>query len=80
VRYFSAVIFLALTTAINPTLLLGMPLNHPARLAHSFLLFSGIAGVSTANSRIHAGLAVFASVLTMIFAATVSLRASSLTG
>jgi hypothetical protein len=80
VRYFSAVIFLALTTAINPTLLIAMPLNHPARLAHSFLLVAGIVGVSTANTRIHGAMAVLSCSLTAIFAATVFLRAASLAG
>lgn len=78
VRYFSAVILLALTTAMNPTLLLAMPLRHPARLAHVSLLVSGIVGVSTANSRVHGGLAVFASGMTAILAFTVFLRPSSL--
>jgi hypothetical protein len=80
IRYFSAVIFLGLTTSINPTLLLAMPLSHPARLAHLFVLVSGIVGASTANSRIHGALAVLACGLSVIFATTVFLRASSLTG
>lgn len=79
-RYFSGVIFLALTTATNATLLVGMPLNHPARLSQSLLLVCGVVGASTASGRIHAGLAVFALSMTVIFSATVFLRASSLTG
>jgi hypothetical protein len=79
-RYFSAAIFFAITSTLNPTLFLEMPLNHPARLVHACMLLVGIIGTSTADSRIHGGLAVSACFVTMIIPATLFLRASPLAG
>jgi len=80
VRYFSGLIVFAITTALVVTLMVAMPLTHPARLAHAGLLVSGVVGVSTANPRVHAALAIAGLVSMPILGATVFLRAGSLAG
>jgi hypothetical protein len=79
-RYFSAAILFALTSTAMPSLLLGMPLNHPARLVHTCMLLIGVVGVSTADNRIHGGMVACAALALAVSIGTVFLRASALSG
>ena len=79
-RYFSAAILFALTSTAMPSLLLEMPLEHPARLVHACMLLIGIVGVSTANNRIHGGMVACAGLALALSIGTVFLRASAFSG
>ncbi|MCP5186058.1 MAG: hypothetical protein H6993_18975 [Pseudomonadales bacterium] len=80
VRYFSGLIVCGLMTALVVTLMVAMPVVHPARLTHAWLVIVGVIGVSTPNPRVHAGLAISGLRAFPIVAATVFLRAGSLAG
>jgi len=59
-RYFSACIGLGLVLAFSATVLLDIPLMHPAWGAPPLVIAMGAVGLSSSNPRVHAGLAVSA--------------------
>lgn len=78
VRYFVAVILLAIIVAVATTILIDLPLNHPARLGHATLLGIGVVGASTANPRVHGGIVVASLLMAGFLAATIFVQPSSL--
>ena len=57
-KYFSAWIAGFLLMAVNTTILIDMPLTHPARLGQLSLAAVGVVGVSSSNPRVHGGMAI----------------------
>jgi hypothetical protein len=78
VRYYSALILIAVVVAFATTVLIGLPLNHPARLAQAAILVIGVVGASTADPRVHGGIVVSSLLLAGIASATVFLQPASL--
>jgi hypothetical protein len=65
-RYYLGVALWALVVVTTSTLLLDMPIAHPARVVQAGALGIGVLGASTADPRAHAGIAAFLVVL-MLF-------------
>lgn len=57
-RFFVGVCVLGLAGLLSNTVLLSMPLQHPARLGQVGILAIGVAGVISSNPRVHAALAI----------------------
>ncbi len=62
---------LALLGGLSSTVLLGMPLNHPARLGGLGNLVAAIVGFSFEDARVHGGLAVVAFLTVVAFGVVV---------
>ena len=56
-RYFTGFSCWALVAAASQTVLLQMPLSHPARMVQASVFAMGVLGASSANPRVHAGIA-----------------------
>jgi hypothetical protein len=70
-RYFAGVGVWAIVVMASSTIVLDMPLMHPARGTQSLFLAVGILGVASRNPRVHAGIAI-------LFLCTIPLLAVSL--
>lgn len=77
VRFFVALIFQAFVVAVATTILIDLPLNHPLRLGQATILIIGVAGASTANPRVHAGIVIGSLLAAGILAATIFLQPAS---
>ena len=58
-KYFVTILLWGAVVAIVSTVVLERPLTHPTRVTQAITIAAGILGVATANSRVHAGIAVF---------------------
>ncbi|MGH0029318.1 MAG: hypothetical protein ACQGVC_05980 [Myxococcota bacterium] len=57
-RYFTAWIAAIVLVVLNTTLLVDMPLAHPARIGQLAIAAIGVVGAASQSARVHAGLAV----------------------
>ena len=77
-RYYAAVAATGALIALNTTLLLGMPIDHPGRLTQLAMVGSGLLGASTDEPRVHAAIIGVGLVVVPAFVFTVMLRPGSL--
>jgi hypothetical protein len=77
-RYYAAVAATGALIALNTTLLLGMPIDHPGRLTQLAMVGFGLVGASTDEPRVHAAIIGIGLVLTPLFVFTVMLVPGSL--
>ena len=77
-RYFVGVSLWAVSVAIIATVLLEMPITHPARVIQAAVLGIGVIGASTPDPRVHTGLAVFLVSLMLLAAFVVGTAPGSL--
>jgi hypothetical protein len=71
-RYFTGVGLWALSVAITSSVILELPVVHPVRTIQGSALALGLVGASTANPRVHAGIAVFMALFVLSAAALVA--------
>ena len=67
-RCFGGLAFWGLVTALSASVNLGMGIAHPARLVQGTVLTIGLVGASTSTRRVHVGLAVLLTILTVVSA------------
>jgi hypothetical protein len=77
-KYFLAVSLWALVVATGTTVLIQMPLTHPARGVQAGLLAAGIVGTASNNARVHTGILAFLAALIATGAVAVLSRPGSL--
>jgi hypothetical protein len=77
-RFFIGVAVLGLAGMLTNTILVSMPLRHPARLGQIGTVAVGIAGLITPNPRFHAALAVASLLAVVAFGAIVLAQPASL--
>jgi len=73
-RYFFAVCCWILAVAIISTVVIELPLLHPARIAQVALLVAGATGVVSPHERVHAGLVLFFILFFLVLASTLAFR------
>ena len=73
-RLFIALGLWALLTAILTTLLVAMPIDHPARIAQITMLTMAVIGIASRNPRIHAVLALTMLVAVLTFGLSIFLN------
>ena len=78
VRYYAGMCLFALAIVVSTTVLLNMPWDHPARIAHLLFFIIGVVGVSTANPRVHEGIAIVLLVAMIFLAVNIIFQPGSL--
>lgn len=73
-RYFVGIVLWGTVVALASTFVLERSLGHPTRIFQASILAVGLLGAATGDSRVHAGIAAFAIVVTTIGAFVVFAR------
>jgi len=77
-RLFIGLACWGVVSALTPTIVLGMPVLHPARSGQVVTVVLAIVGLSSENPRVHAGLAVFTLLAVVAFGITVLVQPGGL--
>jgi hypothetical protein len=77
-RFFVGLCVLGLAGSLSNTVLVSMPLQHPARLGQVGILAIGVAGLISSNPRVHAVLAVTSLIAVVAFGIVVLAQPASL--
>lgn len=80
IKLFVAFGLWAVLTAILSTMVLGLPLNHPARIGQATMLAVSIAGIASKHPRVHATLALTVLVAGVFFGLSIFLSSDAIKG